>query len=89
MELKRSYYTFQELPILSWLFKGPMVVVKLAKLLLFVVSDSTLKKLKEAKIHTVSCNQGIKVILEKSQSSGFLRRPQRFGLIFLEFALLL
>ena len=60
-----------------------MVVVKRAQLLLFVVSDSTFQKLREAQIHAVSCKQGIKVILEKkSQSSGFLRRPQRFGSIF-------
>ena len=81
--------TFRDLSILSWLFKGPMVVVKRAQLLLFVVSDSTFQKLREAQIHTVNCRQGIKVILEKITKFNLLRRPQRFGLIFLEFALLL
>ena len=89
MQLKRSYSTFRDLSILSWLFKGPMVVVKRAQILLFVVSDSTFQKLREAQIHTVSCKQGIKGILEKITKFRFSEKATKFGSIFLEFALLL
>ena len=72
--------TFRDLSILSWLFKGPMVVVKRAQLLLFVVSDSTFQKLREAQIHTVNCRQGMQVILENITKFRFIEKATKIWL---------
>ena len=52
---KKLFYFPGLIYLLSWLFKGPKVVVNRAKLLLSVVSDSTFQKLRKAQI---SCKHG-------------------------------